>query len=403
MALRGTLKDFGIADIFQLIGHQGKTGRLVVENRDETAEILFFEGNVVRATPRNRETKDLLGSMLVRAEVITKSELERALESQHGSQKRLGALLVETTSVDRETLQAFARLQTTETLYRLFLWNTGSYAFENADIPKPEPGELIRSENVLMESFRQVDEWPEIRKKITGYGLTFFKLEDLDELLAKEAQTAHGEEDLFGELDSAFAGIDQPGPANARLRHIGDNERLVYALITPERDVQKIIDLSRLGEFETCKALCNLIEAGVIEAVREADKKRPSADATVGGINVGRRAWLKSNLLLAGAIALLIGGFFGARHLGFEPSTLVLAHRDGYLETAIQEVLARGQMQRLHMAIHVFRAETGQYPQDLRVLVDSGLLDANDLSFPWLGDYAYERTREGYVLAQPFF
>ena len=30
MALKGTLKDFGIADIFQLIGHQSKTGVLTL-------------------------------------------------------------------------------------------------------------------------------------------------------------------------------------------------------------------------------------------------------------------------------------------------------------------------------------------------------------------------------------
>ena len=34
MALRGTLKDFGIADIFQLIGHQTKSGLLTLKNRD---------------------------------------------------------------------------------------------------------------------------------------------------------------------------------------------------------------------------------------------------------------------------------------------------------------------------------------------------------------------------------
>ena len=50
MALSGTLKDFGIADIFQLIGNQQKTGALVLKNGAEEVEIGFAEGNIVSAT-----------------------------------------------------------------------------------------------------------------------------------------------------------------------------------------------------------------------------------------------------------------------------------------------------------------------------------------------------------------
>ena len=35
MALSGTLKDFGIADILQLIGHQTKTGRLTLKSASD--------------------------------------------------------------------------------------------------------------------------------------------------------------------------------------------------------------------------------------------------------------------------------------------------------------------------------------------------------------------------------
>jgi hypothetical protein len=62
MALRGTLKDFGIADILQLIGHQQKTGALVVKNRDQEVQVFFHEGNVVRAESSTRKKRELLGS-----------------------------------------------------------------------------------------------------------------------------------------------------------------------------------------------------------------------------------------------------------------------------------------------------------------------------------------------------
>ena len=67
MALKGTLKDFGIADIFQLIGQQGKTGVLHLSEKDEEVHIGFKDGAVVKAESSTRKKKELLGRMLVRA------------------------------------------------------------------------------------------------------------------------------------------------------------------------------------------------------------------------------------------------------------------------------------------------------------------------------------------------
>ena len=41
MALSGTLKDFALPDIFQLIGMQRKTGLLTLESDRETVSVVF--------------------------------------------------------------------------------------------------------------------------------------------------------------------------------------------------------------------------------------------------------------------------------------------------------------------------------------------------------------------------
>ncbi|MFL5396325.1 MAG: DUF4388 domain-containing protein, partial [Myxococcales bacterium] len=69
MALSGTLKDFGIADILQLIGHQTKTGRLMLKTGNDEVEVYFIDGKVVFASEKARDSKDLLGSLLLRAEL----------------------------------------------------------------------------------------------------------------------------------------------------------------------------------------------------------------------------------------------------------------------------------------------------------------------------------------------
>ena len=49
MALQGTIKDFALPDIFQLIGLQKKTGILTLSNDEETVTLKFRIGEVVGA------------------------------------------------------------------------------------------------------------------------------------------------------------------------------------------------------------------------------------------------------------------------------------------------------------------------------------------------------------------
>src|SRR4051812_25031853 len=129
MALRGTLKDFGIADVFSLIGSQNKTGQLVVQGKDEKVTLHFVDGGVVNSEATGRKRQDLIGNILVRAEVLTEAELRAALDLQKGSGRHLGDHLLTMGRVSTADLQTFAKLQSTETVYRVFLWRAGTYEF----------------------------------------------------------------------------------------------------------------------------------------------------------------------------------------------------------------------------------------------------------------------------------
>src|SRR5207245_10716281 len=99
MALSGTLKDFGIADILQLIGHQTKTGRLTLKTGTDEVEVVFVDGRVGFASEQSRESRDLLGSLLLRAELVSKERLDGALRIQQRTLKRLAGILVGNASV----------------------------------------------------------------------------------------------------------------------------------------------------------------------------------------------------------------------------------------------------------------------------------------------------------------
>src|SRR5512137_1054241 len=95
MALEGTFKDFGLADIFQLIGLQKKTGVLTVRGEGGRLVTVSFEkGAVVFADEFQRTEAERLGNVLLRTGLMNKEQLDQAIAVQKSTSQRLGHVLV---------------------------------------------------------------------------------------------------------------------------------------------------------------------------------------------------------------------------------------------------------------------------------------------------------------------
>jgi hypothetical protein len=400
MALKGTLKDFGIAEILQLIGQQAKSGMLHLEGRDAEIHIAMADGNVVRAEHAGRKTRDRLGTRLVRAEILTQEKLEYALDLQKRSLRRLGDILVELGFVTKQELKEMTALQTTETVYRLFHWKSGTYEFVPGDVEwDAESVTPLRAESVLMEGFRQVDEWPMVRRKITSTAMTFERAREMEpERSGGPARRAKREE---VDVDAAFdaMGSEKPAESDGEFANLGENERRLFLLAVPGRTVERIIDLSRLGEFETCKGLLNLVNLGYLRALAPAGRSAAvgtyasdwSARFRVAAVRV------VATVVIAAAVAA-IAYWVDRRGLAWGETSQGVEVRDN----AAQRFIARYQIQRLSGALEVFRLESGAYPERLDALVDAGLVTPRDLTHPWQHPYSYRRTPEGrFVLLPP--
>lgn len=390
MALKGTIRDFGIADIFQLIGQQGKSGVLVLRNDVDEVRVFFKEGSVVRAESASRPGQMLLGSFMVRSEVLSQEKLEVALREQRRSLKRLGDVLIELGYLKPQAIQEFATLQMTETIYRLFEWTNGTYEFEAQESDSALEGmEPLKAENVVMNGIRMIDEWPGIRAKIRSYALLIERAKPLPPV---RREPPSSEFDLEGLGFEASKSVD--------LDDIGGYERLVYGLIAPGRDVQKIIDLARLGEFEACRAIGNLISSGYVRAVApvspspevvpvpERDRRRRFSRVSEIAGRIVVSALL---VVLAGALVTLISP--GA--LGLDPGGELAYEGD-----AVRSHLAESQIRVIKRALEVYRMETGVYPETLEALVDARMLDARDVRFPFRRRYFY-RIDDGRVVLLP--
>jgi uncharacterized protein DUF4388 len=378
MALTGTLQDFGIAEILQLIGQQAKSGVLHLASRGEEIHVLIADGCIVSAEFAGRRQRDRLGAMLVRAGLLSPEDLERALDAQRRTLRRLGDLLVEMRLVAVADLKQMTALQTTETLYGLFAWKRGTYAFEAGavewDAATVTP---LRAEAALMEGFRRADEWPMVRRRITSPAMTFERLRPLEP-----------------------AGAAEPVEGGAG-GGVGPDERAVHALAAPGRTVEQIADLSRLGEFGASKALLTLLNLGYLAAIEPA---RDAAGAGVRAYARGLGARLRrgaAGLLATTALAC------GLAAAGWLASDQRAAPREGShalpLEArAPERFLARYARARLGGALEVYRLERGEYPERLDALVECGLVSRADLRYPRGEDYYYRRAGDGgFVLLPP--
>ena len=89
-------------------------------------EIYFVDGMIVHVYSNYRGKKDLIGEILVKAQLITEEQLERVLRIQKETLKYLGEILVELGLLTKEDVLKVISTQIYETIYDLFWWEDGS-------------------------------------------------------------------------------------------------------------------------------------------------------------------------------------------------------------------------------------------------------------------------------------
>lgn len=237
MAIEGSLADVSLADICQLLALGRKTGCLTVTDRSNFGYIYFRDGRVVYASVLNRP--DRLGDILVKNGVVQPDQFARAMEEQgRDGQRRLGEILVEFGALSAEELEKWVTVQVEEAVYHLFSWNQGSFHFKPDELPDEDQVLVVslNADGLLLEGARRVDEWSLIEKEIHSLDLIF-------------KATRYPED---GD------GVELTG-----------NQRKLLPLLDGNRTVREVIDEFGLVEFQTGKAIYELVRAGFAKNVGE--------------------------------------------------------------------------------------------------------------------------------------
>jgi hypothetical protein len=380
MALEGTIKDFGLPDIFQLIGLQRKTGLLTLKNEKDVVTVTFEGGMVVMADSSTKRLEDRLGNVLVKQGKLSKEKLEDALQTQKATLQRLGHVLTVNNYITEKDLKDALHVQISQLVFKVFRWRDGEYHFAPTDAVEYDRDHFtpLSADFILMEGIRMVDEWPIIEKKIPSMDIVFRPA-----VQPSMIEVAAGADDGGPGLDHA------PSAGKVRLT---PHEDQIFRKVDGTRTVQAIIDSTGTGEFDVCRTLFDLLNRNLITTVgrgvaRDVDIGRRDAPVT------SAPGWLAAALIVA------VAGL-GIAVRRSEPF-LVLG-RPAFLRGSYDLLLSdvsHTRLQRLDRAILAFRLAQGSLPRTLDDVVTRGLVDRTYLKDPWERPFHYAVTQEGYLLS----
>ncbi len=286
MALEGSLRDFDLFSLFNMIKIQGKNGTLVLSQGQEFVKVFFENGEVIGCDSNQVRMEDRLGTMLVRLGRLTGEELLNMVQVQRQTLKRMGTLLLESGKVTSSDLQDALFNQATAILHRTFRWVEGDYRFDSMLPPELDREHFvpIPVDTVLMEAARIQDEWPEVERRLPGLAVHLGK--------SPQAQALHL--DIDREVASMLDGRGQIQHGSSGLTH---EQEVVLSYFDHPQSSQDIIQISRYEELDTCKAIADLIEAGLLVPITSETAKATRPWVTEAHLDRLPKEWEPSALL----------------------------------------------------------------------------------------------------------
>lgn len=242
MALLGTLKGFGVTEIFQLISQQMKTGSLILTSQKANVTIAFQDG-VIKGVTSDRWEIDPRADVLLKGGFINEKELNAALANEKKNQSHWYEILVTKGKLQQSFLDKAADAVIRKTLLEIFQWGEGGYRFEDWDLNTE--GMLtcnLPTEGVILETLRCIDEWPLIKPKIPPVDYCPVTITTLTEEHVR---------------NYALSGV----------------ETHLYDLIDGEKTVETIVRESLETPFDALNAFVRLMDAGLVEVFPRGSKE----------------------------------------------------------------------------------------------------------------------------------
>jgi len=355
MALEGSIEEFGLPEIFQMIFLQKKEGILKLTRDKTTLLVEFKQGQIISAGDGDPDAR--LADSLVRAERINTDQLKAALKAQKNGHPSLATALVQSGQFTAAEIKKLNRTFTEESVFALFEWKSGSYKFEPKETSYDhELIEPLSTEFILMEGVRRTDEWPLLKKRIPSTDMVFEVVSQDPALTDTVEETEKKDEDSFESMGDSSEPEEKEGA-------------WLLPWINGKRTVQEIIDHAQMGTFPVYKALSDLLSQGKIKAMGDALRGQEQKSRSVSFKELSRQQQITriifNSITITGLAVISIyisQSVYSAVSQAVQP---ILEVR------ALKSDLERDQ---LLFALDLFYLRYGRYPDTLQQLGAEGLL-----------------------------
>ncbi len=241
MSLLGTLKGFGVTEIFQLISQQMKTGALILSSPKANVTITFENGVIVGITSDQWE-RDPRSDVLLKAGYVNEKDLKAAFENEKKNAEHWHDILISKGQLKKIFLERATNVVIKQTLLEVFQWREGGYKFDDWNTESTSMLSChIPTEGAILDTLRIIDEWPTIKQKIPPVDYCPVTIIPITE-------------EIVGHHE------------------LSDVDLHIYDLIDEKRTVERIVKESLEPPFEALSSLVRLIDIGLVEVFPEGAK-----------------------------------------------------------------------------------------------------------------------------------
>jgi hypothetical protein len=168
--LQGSLKDFGLVEILQMMELGSVTGALHLKHEQGRVGVLYFDDGKIANCSELDPGALTLGDVLQQLGMATFQQVEFAFSQQlqDALGRRIGERLIAMRVINEQQLYEALRTKALWTARELALWREGSYEFITSPnrhpfLPYGEQSLGLEIVRVTMEMVRYSDEWEQLR------------------------------------------------------------------------------------------------------------------------------------------------------------------------------------------------------------------------------------------------
>lgn len=289
MALLGSIQDFNLFSIFNMIKSQNKIGTLAIQHEESTITITIDNGSVVGIESNKHDMEDGLILNLMRLGLISQDGMKILVDLHGKTLKSIKTIALETNMATQQNIQDASTMQAMSIVCPLFGLTSGNYRFDSATETEAEKINLppVSVQTILIEAAKYVDEWPHIVEQLPSFS----------QFLVKAAMPEPA-------VDADSDGPHSAQPSGTKLTY---EEEVIIGYFERPNSIGEVVSTSRYPELDTCKHIVNLFKNNLLRLYEQNLVPTPSMMLQISDIKKKQmKMFSQSSILFWPSVAVFI-------------------------------------------------------------------------------------------------